>query len=80
MTRRELDTLLADRALVGLDSDDTRRLEALLAEHPDEDADAYEREVGDLDVALWGREEAMPAELAARLAADAEAFLANGGR
>lgn len=77
MTPPELDSLLVDRATVGLAPEEAERLAALLAEHPDVDVEAYERLAAELDLALWGREERLPEGLGARLDAAAEAFIAE---
>lgn len=80
-TRRdELETLLVRRAVEGLDAEETRRLNALLAEHPEVDAEWVDRLVGELDAeTLAETETALPAELRAGLLDAAAAHGATDG-
>ncbi|NNK64816.1 MAG: hypothetical protein HKO98_16565, partial [Gemmatimonadetes bacterium] len=66
--RQELEALLVQRAVEGLDEAEARRLERLLAEHPHVDAEWVDRLIGELDAAtLDDSEEALPVGLRRRL-------------
>ena len=56
--REELDALLVRRATVGLDPEEIRRLNELLAEHPDVDPEWVDRVVGELDAETAAASEA----------------------
>lgn len=76
--------LLADQALVGLDDVEARELDALLRQHPDVGASSFHAAAASLDLALRPQDlEPMPANVASRVAARAEEWIANelrGGR
>jgi len=73
-----LHELLADQALHGLDADAARELDTLLREEPATDAETFDRLAATLDSALHGApDEAMPADVMARLAKTAESFTRN---
>ncbi len=63
--------LLADRALFGLDDVEQHELEALLVEWDSLDVESLERTAAATHLGLLGDLEAMPPELAARIAATA---------
>jgi hypothetical protein len=69
-----LDDLLASRAIEGLGEQEQRELEALLAAHPEVDADSYDRAAAAVHLALLGEVGAgreMPGALRERLAQSA---------
>jgi anti-sigma-K factor RskA len=73
-----LEELLADRASVGLSSDEQRELEALLARAQDEGPEALELAAAALELALGPAEHApIPAELKTKLQVRADAFVAQ---
>jgi len=68
LARAELDDLLIRQAATGLDADETRRLNRLLARFPDTDEEWARRVVGEIDAASVGGEAApLPDELRAAL-------------
>jgi Anti-sigma-K factor rskA len=67
--RDRLHELLADRALVGLDANETAELDALLKEFPNEDADAFDRAAAATMLVHMGKIEPMPQLLVARIEA-----------
>jgi anti-sigma-K factor RskA len=70
--RERLHDLLADRAAFGLSADETRELDRLLAQHPDVDADQFDRLAAALDVGLQpAAREPLPAGLRERIARSA---------
>jgi hypothetical protein len=70
-----LDELLVARATEGLDADEQRELAALLAAHPDVDAESYERVAAAVHLAVLGAEaEAMPRALRERLESSAARY------
>lgn len=65
---QEVEALLVQRAVEGLDEAESRRLDHLLAAHPEIDAEWVDRLVGELDAAtLDGREDPLPEALRRRL-------------
>ena len=75
MTR--IEELLADRATGDLSPEDAAELNKLLQEHPELDADAYERVAAELAAGLAGAApDTLPDALADRLVADGESFFA----
>lgn len=73
--------LLADQALEGLSDADARELETLLRRHPDVGAESFDEAAAALDLALQTAPlEPMPAELAARLSARADEWIATEAR
>ena len=68
----ELEGLLVQRVIDGLDDGEARRLDELLTKHPEVDADWVDRLVGELDAAtLEGAERPLSDELRDRLVASA---------
>lgn len=67
--RDRLHELLADRALVGLDANETAELAVLLREFPNEDADAFDRAAAATLLVHMGKIEPMPQVLMARIEA-----------
>lgn len=69
LDRAELDDLLVRQATVGLDADETTRLNRLLTRYPDVDAEWAEQIVGELDAASLteAAREPIPADLRAAL-------------
>lgn len=67
--RDRLHELLADRALVGLDANETAELAVLLNEFPNEDADAFDRAAAATMLVHMGKIEPMPQLLVARIEA-----------
>lgn len=80
MDRTRIEELLADRATGDLSPSDAAELSELLREHPEIDADAYERIAGELAAGLAGLDpDTLPTELADRLVRDGEAFFTPDG-
>lgn len=68
-------SLLADRAVQGMDAAEEAGLRCLLSQYPELDAESFDRAAAALDLALSdGQEEAMPAGLMNRLQAEASTF------
>lgn len=78
MSEVRLFDLLADRATQGLSAGDSVELDRLLADAPDVDAFEFERVAGAIDAALASTpDEALPADLRARIETDAQQVLAS---
>ena len=80
MDRTRIEELLADRATGDLSPADAAELKELLREHPELDADAYERVAAELAAGLAGIEpDTLPEALADRLVKDGESFFTPDG-
>lgn len=69
--RQRIDELLLARATEGLSVRERAELDALLAEHPDVDASAYERAAAAVCLAALGRGGGLPETLRRRLESSA---------
>jgi hypothetical protein len=69
MSRDRLLELLADRATQGLSDQESRELDALLAQHPDVDADVMDRAAAAVDLAFAADTAPMPEAVRKRVAA-----------
>ncbi|MEO8878368.1 MAG: hypothetical protein ABI461_22445, partial [Polyangiaceae bacterium] len=76
-----LHELLADRALSGLTPEEEAELATLLAAHPEEDADAFDRAAAATNLALLsGKIDTLPAHLAKKIEAAALPKMAPGAK
>ncbi|MFT5433374.1 MAG: hypothetical protein ACI9OJ_004080 [Myxococcota bacterium] len=76
--RAELDALLAGKAMGALEPDESTRLEELLAQLPDVDAEEFDRLVGEVTAALaTSSPNTMPPELLERIARKGQEMVAQ---
>lgn len=79
--RHDIEALLVDQLIDGLDERESGELESLLAENREVDRYAFERTAAALFlVANAGPRESMPEELGRKLEADARALFETGSK
>lgn len=77
--RQRLDELLLARATEGVTACERAELDALLAQYPDVDANAYERAAAAVCLAALGRGGALPERLRRRLESSAAQLATSAG-